>query len=124
MEEIRHTDEVLRDVAPQPLGLFRPPFGKLTVAKLWALWRANLPIVLWNRDPKDFAAADAGDLRAWIQENPLESGDIVLLHDNAAATPEVLDELIRTTRRAGLDFVTVDQWVSASGPVASRASAS
>jgi len=124
MEEIRHTDEVLRDVVPQPLGLFRPPFGKLTVAKLWALWRANLPIVLWNRDPKDFATADAGDLRAWIQENPLESGDIVLLHDNAAATPEVLDELIRTTRRAGLDFVTVDQWVSASGPVASRASAS
>jgi peptidoglycan/xylan/chitin deacetylase (PgdA/CDA1 family) len=80
--------------------------------------------VLWNRDPKDFAATDAGDLRAWIQENPLEAGDIVLLHDNAAATPEVLEELIRTTRRTGLDFVTVDQWVGASGPVAGPASAS
>jgi len=123
MEEIRRTDEVLRDIVPQPLALFRPPFGKLNVAKLWALWRANLPIVLWNRDPKDFAT-DAGDLRAWVQENPLDSGDIVLLHDNVPATPQVLDELIRTTRRGGLDFVTVDQWVGASGPVAGPASAS
>jgi peptidoglycan/xylan/chitin deacetylase (PgdA/CDA1 family)/glycosyltransferase involved in cell wall biosynthesis len=124
MEEIAKTDKVLRDIVAQPMPLFRPPHGKLSVAKLWALWRAGLTVVLWNRDPKDFAAADSAQLRAWFLENPLNSGDIVLMHDNAAVTPPVLEELIRSTRRAGLDFVTVDQWTSGSRPLPRPAEAS
>jgi peptidoglycan/xylan/chitin deacetylase (PgdA/CDA1 family) len=118
MAEIAQTDQVLREVLPKPLALFRPPHGKLSLAKLWALWRADLPVVLWNRDPKDFAAGDKEQLRAWFMDNPPGPGDIVLLHDTVPATPEVLEELIRTTRRAGLDFATVDQWVGAADPLA------
>jgi peptidoglycan/xylan/chitin deacetylase (PgdA/CDA1 family) len=124
MEEIRRTDEVLQDLISEPAALFRPPFGKITPAKLWALWRGGFPIVLWNRDFKDFAAADPRELRSRMIQNPLDSGDILLLHDTAAATADVLEDLIRVTRRAGLDFATVDQWVGVGRPLAGAASAS
>jgi peptidoglycan-N-acetylglucosamine deacetylase len=82
--------------------LFRPPFSKLTVGKLWQLWADRRTVVLWNRDPRDFAAPSAEHLAAWFREHPLAGGDIVLLHDTSACTAEVLEEVISRTLQSGL----------------------
>jgi peptidoglycan/xylan/chitin deacetylase (PgdA/CDA1 family)/glycosyltransferase involved in cell wall biosynthesis len=116
IDEIRRTNDVLQSVTPEPVTLFRPPFGKVTAAKLGALWRERLSVVLWNRDPKDFATSTADELRQRLLRSSLRGGDIVLLHDNVSHTAQILPDLIRSARRAGLDFTTVDQWVWKTSP--------
>jgi peptidoglycan/xylan/chitin deacetylase (PgdA/CDA1 family) len=96
LEETLRTRKFLEDLIGRPAPLFRPPHGKLTIAKLAGVWRQGYAIVLWNRDPKDFQMSASADLAAWFTAGPLRAGDIVLLHDThphaAAALPQVLSD--------------------------------
>jgi peptidoglycan/xylan/chitin deacetylase (PgdA/CDA1 family) len=111
LEEIQRTRQLLLDLTGQAPGLFRPPKGKLTAAKLWALWRAGHTVVLWNSDPRDYVCRSADDVRDWFQAHPLCARNLVLMHDNRPYAAEVLPDLIAAARRRGLQFVTVSQWV-------------
>ncbi|MCY2989949.1 MAG: polysaccharide deacetylase family protein [Planctomycetota bacterium] len=104
IEEVRATEDLLQKILGRGSRLFRPPFGKLTLGKLWRLWAEQRTIVLWNKDPKDFAASSTEQLAAWFRNDPLAGGDIVLLHDTSAVTAEALEEVISHTRRSGLAF--------------------
>jgi len=106
-DEVLRTDEVLREIVGRSPRLFRPPFGKLSAAKLLGLCLDGRNVVLWNRDPKDFAMSGADQLYRWLQENPLRGGDVVLLHDKANATVQALEEMIRIARRTGTQFCRI-----------------
>jgi peptidoglycan-N-acetylglucosamine deacetylase len=110
IDENRQTDDALREITPTRVRLTRPPFGKLTAAQLWAMWREKLTVVMWSRDPKDFAADSTEDLRGRLLNQPVRSGDIILLHDTAGPTAELLKDYIAKIRAAGLQFAKVDQW--------------
>lgn len=110
IDENHQTDDVLRGIIPHKLRLTRPPYGKLTAGKMWAMWREKLTVVLWNRDPKDFTAKSAQELRDRLAGQNWQSGDIILLHDTLAFTAQLLGELIGKIRSAGLEFATIDQW--------------
>jgi peptidoglycan/xylan/chitin deacetylase (PgdA/CDA1 family) len=112
MAEIAETRDVIDAATGRRPRLFRPPHGKLTAGKLWALWHSGFTVVLWNRDPKDFARASADELRAWVRGRPMSGGDVVLLHDTVSHTADVLPELISSVRQAGLAFATVDELLS------------
>jgi peptidoglycan/xylan/chitin deacetylase (PgdA/CDA1 family) len=113
--EIRRTQEVFQRILGVQSNLFRPPHGKLTILKLCSLWRMKLSIVLWNRDPKDFACKSEIEIADWLRRRPLRRGDLVLLHDNAAHTAGALPAVITAASAAGLSFVTVDAWVRRGG---------
>ena len=108
--EVRRTADLLGETVGRVPTHFRPPHGKLTAAKLLALWSQRQSIVLWNVDPKDFACRDAGELAELFASRPLRGGDLVLLHDRAAHAAAVLPELVAAARRHGLGFATVDAW--------------
>ena len=95
LEETRRTREFLEDLLGRPAPLFRPPHGKLTIAKLLGVWWQGNAIVLWNRDPKDFQMTASRDLGAWFTTNPLHRGDIVLLHDTHPHAAAVLPQVLR-----------------------------
>jgi peptidoglycan/xylan/chitin deacetylase (PgdA/CDA1 family) len=110
LEEVRRTAGLLREIIGRSTSLVRPPHGKVTAAKFWALWRAGQTVVLWNRDPKDFACESAETLSAWFQRHPLAAGDLVLLHDNHPYAAEALPAVIRGARERQLAFGTASQW--------------
>src|SRR5262249_60414225 len=60
------TVEVLERILGARPSCFRPPQGKLTAAKAVGLWNSAQTIVLWNRDPKDFARRSAEEVRRWV----------------------------------------------------------
>jgi peptidoglycan/xylan/chitin deacetylase (PgdA/CDA1 family) len=105
--EVGRTSEALMRAAGASTDLFRPPRGTLSAVGLALLWFAGLRVVLWNVDPRDFAACSADELLNTFAVRPLRGGDIVLLHDDSAATAEALPRIIECTRAAGLDFKTV-----------------
>jgi peptidoglycan/xylan/chitin deacetylase (PgdA/CDA1 family) len=115
MKEVRQTADLLSKLLGQGPTLFRPPHGKLTGSKLWHLWRAGQAVVLWNVDPKDYALRSASEGLAWFLRNPIQAGDIVLMHDNQPYAAEILSELIQKTRDRGLGFATPLNWLGAAG---------
>jgi peptidoglycan/xylan/chitin deacetylase (PgdA/CDA1 family) len=110
LQELERTQALLTEITGAPSKLFRPPHGKVTAAKLWRLWRAGQSIVLWNRDPKDWACKAPAQVQAWFERHPLQGGDIILLHDNHPHAAAILPDLAARVRAAGLTFTTAGEW--------------
>lgn len=107
-DEVHRSRSVLSDVLGYRPTLFRPPYGRVSPAKLARLWCAGQCVVLWNVDSNDFSCASAGEVRALFRKQPLEAGDIVLMHDNHPYAGDFLPELIETTRASGLRFDSLE----------------
>jgi glycosyltransferase involved in cell wall biosynthesis/peptidoglycan/xylan/chitin deacetylase (PgdA/CDA1 family) len=110
LEEVRQTQDTLKQSAGVTSQLFRPPFGKVTVGKMLRLWRAGQTVVLWSFDPRDYACASSEQLVHRMRARPPRDSDIVLLHDSQPHTAPALGPLIRAARNGGLDFCTLDRW--------------
>jgi peptidoglycan-N-acetylglucosamine deacetylase len=111
LEEVCRTEEYLASLLSIRPRLFRPPYGKASLAKLWLLWRSGHAVVLWNVDPKDFACHSTAEIRAWFRQRPLRGGDLVLLHDTCPHTAALLPELVEEASRRGLGFTTPCRWL-------------
>jgi peptidoglycan/xylan/chitin deacetylase (PgdA/CDA1 family) len=129
-KEIAETGRVLTRLNGFSPGLFRPPHGRLTPAKLWRVWRLGLTVALWNVDPRDFACRSADELRARLRPHKPRAGDVFLFHDDRPHAVAALPELIARVRAAGLGFTTLADWVRPSaeafacpGPVPLQGSA-
>jgi peptidoglycan/xylan/chitin deacetylase (PgdA/CDA1 family) len=111
LDEIQKTNDLVRTVTGTAPTLFRPPFGKLTLRKLLAAWRARQTVILWNVDPKDFEMESAERLLDWFRLHPLRGGDVVLLHDTVPHAAAAIVELVEEGRRRGLVFSTPQRWL-------------
>jgi len=109
--EARRTSDVLLRLTGRRPRLYRPPHGKLTPGKLLALWALRQAVVLWNRDPKDFASEAAEPIRRWSDEAQFAGGDIVLLPDVHPHIAPALDAVVERIRRLGLGFATPTEWL-------------
>ncbi len=98
LEETRRTRLLLEEITGRPAPLFRPPHGTLSAAKLLGVWWQQNTVVLWNKDPRDFRLPDADALVGWMKAHPLESGDIMLLHDVHQHTADALKRILAVTK--------------------------
>jgi len=110
LAEARRTSALLARLLGRPPVLYRPPHGKVTPGKVLGLWALGQTIVLWNRDPKDFARGAAEPIRRWFETEPLAGGDIVLLHDVHAHIAPALDAVVERAAGLGLGFGTPGDW--------------
>jgi len=87
--------------------LFRPPYGTLSISLfIWA-WRHRRKIVLWSLDPEDFSALDINGPLRFFKENPIQPGEIILLHDQSKITVDLLETLLPELRKDGFQMVSV-----------------
>lgn len=110
--EVRTEWQQCQDVVQSILGVAmkycRPPGGDYDEAVIQAAMAVGLTTVLWTDDPGDYASP--GD--KVIEERVLgtvENGAIILLHDGVQQTIDVLLQVIRSLRKRGFTFETVDQ---------------
>ncbi len=108
--EARRTSALLERLTGRRPRLYRPPHGKLTPGKLLGLWALGQTIVLWNRDPKDFATGSVDPIRRWFHSAPLAARDILLRHDAHAHIAPALDAVVERAARQGLGFATPIEW--------------
>jgi teichuronic acid biosynthesis glycosyltransferase TuaC len=111
VQGILKTQQLLRQLVGDVPPLYRPPRGKLTLGKLLRLWWAGMKVVLWNVDPRDYSCKSNSEMADWFRSNPLQGGDILLLHDRLPFAGAVLPEVIAATRQRGLDFVPISHWM-------------
>lgn len=99
----REVDGSLAMLAPivgQPLGMFRPPYGRLSPRGRAHLKKLGLTEVRWSLDPRDWEATDAPELRERIVGQILNAqGGVVLLHDVHAITAQVIGQVFDDLER-------------------------
>lgn len=113
LAEVDRTVTLLASISGRLPDRFRPPKGKLSVAKVVGLIRARQRIALWSRDPRDYAMTDAAALTTWAGATVPSAGDIVLLHDVHPHAAAALPELATWRLRHGITFVGLDAWLPA-----------
>jgi peptidoglycan/xylan/chitin deacetylase (PgdA/CDA1 family) len=110
-DEIVKTQEAIADITGTVPTLFRPPKGKLTIAKALMVWRLRKTIVLWNVDPQDYAR-NPDDVLGWVQRYSPRNGDVVLLHDKTPSCVVALETLLARERgTSALAFETIQDWL-------------
>lgn len=83
--------------------LLRPPYGSINEA---IASRINMPIIMWNVDPKDWAQKDPNAV-AQIVESQAKPGGIIVMHDKPL-TAAAVDKIV-TDLKSKYRLVTVSQ---------------
>jgi len=102
-QQIDQTQTVITSVGvPMPI-MFRPPYGAINLA---ILSRVNMPIIMWNVDPKDWKENDPAKIAEAV-EIQAKPGAIIILHDKAATAAAV--ERIVQNLKSRFHLVTVTE---------------
>lgn len=96
VDEVARLDEMLRRarLGEAYRGRFRPPQGAINLQLLAYCASHRRRLVLWNRDPRDFAAGTVKEITDNFDREPIKAGDIVLLHDCTAHIGQAVDHIL------------------------------
>lgn len=103
LEEIARTDAALSTYSGRDTHPFRPPSGALPANLLLHFARTGRTIAFWSYDSHDYEQLPARVLLPQIQADPPLAGDTVLMHDDTAATVELLASLLPQWRAQGFE---------------------
>jgi peptidoglycan/xylan/chitin deacetylase (PgdA/CDA1 family) len=107
--EMERANRELESLGVTPT-LFRPPGGSFDPELVAAADAAGMRIVLWDIDPRDWAAASSpGEIVRNVLAH-VRAGSIVELHDGGgdrSATVKALPRIIRGIRKMGYELVAL-----------------
>jgi peptidoglycan/xylan/chitin deacetylase (PgdA/CDA1 family) len=101
LRDFQQADEIIERTVGKAIPLFRPPYGRLTFGSCCSLLLRKRMITLWNVDVKDYCT-DESAAQQWLEQNPMQDGDIVLLHDVHPHAAAILPRIIQEAAARGL----------------------
>jgi peptidoglycan/xylan/chitin deacetylase (PgdA/CDA1 family) len=115
----------LLDAIGEHSNLFRPPFGGRRPATLRVARELGLQAVMWNVTGYDWNAPPAAVIEKKVASQ-MRGGDVILLHDGGdkfmgadrSQTVMATENLIRRYRDQGYEFVTMNEMMAVSRPLA------
>jgi peptidoglycan/xylan/chitin deacetylase (PgdA/CDA1 family) len=110
-DEILTTADRITRISRHAVRLFRPPYGSYDAHTLDVLHAERMLMVLWNVDPRDYAATTPRQIAAGALE-AARPGAIILLHDGPGARPNTLAAarmIVPALRRRGYRLVSVPE---------------
>jgi peptidoglycan/xylan/chitin deacetylase (PgdA/CDA1 family) len=113
LEEVRRTRGLIEDITGRPCDLFRPPRGELSPRALWHLWGEGETVVLWSVDTRDHRMRSAENAASFSDGYRARGGDILLMHDDHAASAAIVGELAARAPRDDVRFVPVSRLLPA-----------
>lgn len=104
--------EIADTLALLPSGcrptFLRPPGGKCSKTVLDAARQADLGVLTWSVDPKDWASHDASAIERMVIST-VRDGDVILLHDMSDSSVEAALAIVDTLMDQGFTFVTAKE---------------
>ena len=111
MDEVKKTNEAIKEVIGTSPTLLRPPYGNLTDH---GKELANMSIVLWNIDPLDWKYKDKNRVAQEIIEHA-HDGAIILVHDIYKSSVEGALLAMEKLQKQGYAFVTINEMAQLRG---------
>lgn len=95
-------------------AFLRPPGGKCDDVVLDAARQADLAVLRWSVDPKDWASHDAAAIEKAVIDK-VRSGDVILLHDMSDSSVEAALSIVDALTKQGFRFVTASELARLNG---------
>lgn len=111
IDEVKKTNEAIKNIIGTNPTLLRPPYGNLTVH---GKELANMNIILWNIDPLDWKYKDKNRVANEIIEHA-HDGAIVLVHDIYKSSVEGALLAMEELQKQGYAFVTINEMAQLRG---------
>jgi peptidoglycan/xylan/chitin deacetylase (PgdA/CDA1 family) len=89
-------------------AFLRPPGGKCSDVVLEAARQADLGVLSWSVDPRDWASHDAKVIGQAVVQR-VRDGDVILLHDMSDSSVEAALTIVDELKQQGFRFVTVSE---------------
>lgn len=106
--EIIRTEALLTQLDGKERHLFRPPAGRLSFKLFLATIRQRVPIAYWSMDSLDSESGGSERIIERMKRLSPRGGEIILFHDDNAATVEALRALMPHWQSQGFSFVALE----------------
>ncbi len=108
--ELESSSEAISSITGKEVKLFRPPYGDYNNLLIDTANAMGLYPIQWDVDSLDWKDLSGADIAARICER-VQSGSIILCHNNGLHTAEALPIVIDTLRAKGYEFVPVGELI-------------
>jgi len=111
-EELTATGEKVKELTGVDMDLFRAPFGEYTNDVISTAEDCGYYTIQWDVDSLDWKeqGTDA-EINQVLNHKHLGNGSIILFHNDAKYTPEVLDTIIKGLKDKGYEIVPLSQLI-------------
>ena len=108
-KELSDLDDMLQELTGKRSTLFRAPFGEYNDTVIKAAHEVGYEVIQWSRDTVDWKKDRSAQTILDGVLKKLQSGDIILCHNNGYKIETYLPVLIETAQQKGFTFVTVSE---------------
>ncbi|QLG41225.1 MULTISPECIES: polysaccharide deacetylase family protein [unclassified Paenibacillus] len=98
--EITRTQQTIQSITGTSPKLFRPPYGATNATLKSVISQNGLTEVLWNVDSQDWNGASTAQIVAAV--NRMQSGDVILMHDQYQTTLQAIPQIAQNLKSRGL----------------------
>ena len=104
--DVARCQAMLEPMIGQGPRLYRPPGGRLTMSTVLTAQLLGLQCIVWSREVSDWSFRRDDQARAGASQlvREIQSGDIVLLHDDNPCLLTLLDVLLPGLAARGFDL--------------------
>lgn len=108
LTEYRANNELVEKIINKRMKFCRPPGGDYDAEVIAAASAEKLKTVLWTDDPGDYSSPGVNVIEQRTLAK-LSNGGIILLHDGADQTLQMLPQIIQYAKKQGYRFVSVSE---------------
>lgn len=105
-KELESSSKAIEDATGQKPTLFRPPFGEYNDLLVDTARKLNLEVIQWNVDSLDWKNISSEQIAKRVV-GKVESGSIILCHNNGLHTAEALPAIFTALQRKGFCLVPI-----------------
>ena len=110
--EILDCHNKIKELTGIEANLYRPPYGEYNNTVITAAEELNYYTIQWDVDSHDWMAkGKAYEIDRVLNNKNLQSGSIILFHNDAKFTPQTLEAIIKGLKEKGYEIVPISRLI-------------
>ena len=111
-EELQKCHQNVKDLTGIEMELFRPPFGEYDNKVIETATKNNYYTIQWDIDSLDWKEQGTeAEINQVLNHKHLGNGSIILFHNDAKYTPQVLDTILKGIKEKGYEIVPISELI-------------
>lgn len=108
--ELSSSSEAIENITGKKVELFRPPYGDYDDELIKTASELGYYSIQWDVDSLDWKDLSAADIAVRVI-NAVQSGSIILMHNNGLHTAEAVPIILETLKNKGYSFVPIGELI-------------
>lgn len=111
-EELQKCHQNVKELTGIEMELFRPPFGEYDNEVIETATKNKYYTIQWDIDSLDWKEQGTeAEINQVLNHKHLGNGSIVLFHNDAKYTPQVLDTILKGIKEKGYEIVPISELI-------------